>query len=619
MRSLLHAAAFAALTTLPVLAEQEVTTATPELTVLCPKLDGKSIANRGRAKYSVSCDWAIEAEGKAVKMEGKTTPLICMEACEESDDCYSVNIEADGACSLISGKEKGMAFSTGVINLFRMPQAASTTSSTTSQVEITTTRRATTSDAATPTIGPIPITATASAAPAAPNNCDLSLNDGLNSLCPVCDDTIVRDESGNSYHIFCDSSLFTNGTYSVQEYLSPEGCLKECDDLSWCLGASYYDDRNCEIAKGPVIYPAPEAGYTAFVPVAASEATVAATPPSPTVSIRSIAANTTTMPFAPDATVSILPIANLCNTSALTCPACDGVILEDALNQTYTALCTFAPVCDRTAIATGLLTQDECMQNCDQDGVCLAVLWYPKINACHLCQQGLDGGPGSDLDFVLLVADVDGDDDSPDDPQSTTYSNSTSMSISTSSSTSSTTTRPVAPPYLPPSYNTGTLLPPAPYSSSFARSTTTSRQSTTYSSPSPTTKPSSSYYTAVSPTLNPGGPFANTTRSAAVPEISAVVCPGLGQGVFIEPTNSNLFDVNCGGVVTAAQSRYTSASNFAACAAACTGVCDGIQFGYTSRCGLYQDISTIGPGTGWTVATGLTYPTRTGLPFTTGI
>lgn len=608
MKILLHAAVLAVTATLPVLADEQLVTATPELIILCPKLDGKSITDSAGAKYSVSCDWTMETEGKAVRVEGRATPLMCMEACEESDDCYSINIAADGACSLISGKEKGMAYSAGLINLFRLPQPASTTS----RVQITTTRRATTSNAVT-TVDPRPITTTVSAAPAAAAaaaaGCDLDLN----NLCPACDDTIARDASGNSYLIYCDKSLFTNGTYSVQEYLSPEGCMKECDDLSWCLGASYYDDRSCEIAKGPVVYTVAEAGYTAFLPVAVNEAAATSVPTSASVSVRSIAANRTTTSLVPDSTVSILPISNACNTSALTCPACDGHIVQDTLNQTYTALCTFAPVCDRTAIASGPITQDECMQSCDQDGICLAVLWYTDRNACHLCQQGLDGGPGSDLDFVLLVADIDGDDDSPDPTNSS----------STSSRTSSTTTRPSATPYLP-SYRTGSLEPPAPYSrsgSSIARSTSTSRPSTTFSTPLPTTSPSSPS-TAASLTMNPVGPFANTTRSASVPDISAVACPGLGQGVFFNPTGSNLFDVMCDGIITAAQSRFTTASDFAACVAACTGDCDGVQFGYTSRCGLYHDISTVGSASGWTIATSLSYPRSTSIasvaPMATG-
>lgn len=598
MRSFLSAAALAAITSLPVLAEEQTTAATPELTVLCPQLDGKSLADSSGAKYSVSCDWTMEAEGKAVEVGGTTTPLICMEACEESEDCYSVNIAADGGCSLISGKETGMKSSNGSINLFRLAQATSTTS----RVQITTTLGATTSSSASkPTIS-----TTIDAIPsAAPSGCDLSHT----NLCPACDDAIARDASGIAYHIYCDTSLHTNGTYSVQEYLSPEGCLKQCDDLSWCLGASYYDDRSCEIAKGPDVYPSAEIGYTAFVPVASSAPTTTAlrlgSSTTLQASVRSVAANKTTSSLVPDSTVSILPISSGCNTSSLTCPECDGYSVDDKLNQTYTALCTFAPICDRTAIMTGPATQEECMQGCDQDGTCLAVLWYNNIDACHLCQQGLDGGPGAAPDFILLVADIDGDNDGR--PTSATYSTTAS-----SSSKSSVT---AVPPY-PTAYGTGSLLPPAPYSSGVALSTTASPSYTVYP-PLPPLTTSSPSSTRVSVTVQPGGPIVNTTRSASVPDISAAVCPGLGEGVFVDPTDFNFFDVMCDSIFTAAHSRYTTASDFAACVASCTTGCDGVQFGYTSRCGLYRDISIVGPGIGWTIAASLTFPANTNMPYST--
>lgn len=597
MKSFFATAAFAAAA---VLADVQLITAESEMAILCPDLDGQSIGDSGGAKYSVSCDWTIESEGKAVEVEGDTSPFICMEACEESEDCYSVNIAADGGCSIISGKEQGMQASAGSINLFRLPQAVSAAT----PVSITTTRTAPTSSISSTAINLTPSMPSPSIASA---GCDLILT----NLCPACDDTIAVDASGNSYHIYCDSSLFTKGTYSVQEYLSPEGCLKECDDLSWCMGASYYDDRSCEIAKGPVVYPVPEAGYTAFLPVASSAATSTARSSGPSVvrtslqtSIGSIAPNQTTTSTTPDPTVSILPISNVCNTSSLTCPACDGISVDDTLDQTYTALCTFAPVCDSTAIMDGPVTQDECMQGCDQDATCLAVLWYTDLNACHLCQQGLDGGPGEAADFVLLVADIDGDDD--DSPTSTTSSNYTY------SSTTSATTRPSSPSSYP-IYGTGSWLSPGPYSSGIAQPTAGSLRPTAYQSPSPTTGPMISnavpYSTAI-----PGGPYANTTRSASVPNISAAVCPGLGVGVFVDPSSSDYFEVACDNIVTGANSHYITASNLAACVALCSADCDGVQFGYSTRCGLYQDMTAAGPGTGWTVAARLTYPESTGMP-----
>lgn len=589
MKSFYAIAVFAAT---GVMAKVQLITPSSEMAGLCPKLDGKTVAFSGGAQYSVSCDWFIEAEGKAVEVQGVTSPMICMEACEEANDCYSVNIAADGGCSLISGKEKGMKALAGSINLFRLPTPFSTDSAS-PPVQITTTRQATASSAFT---SAIVLTPGMPSQTAAPTTCDLSLT----NICPACHDTIATDASGNDYHIFCDSSLFTNGTYSVQEYLSIEGCLKQCDDLDFCMGASYYDDRNCEIAKGPDVFPIGEAGYTAFLPVATRAS--ATNSPTPSVfqpgiqtsfqtSINSTFTNKTSSSTVPASTVTILPISSGCDTSSPTCPNCEGIAVDDTLNQTYTALCTFAPVCDRTAISSGALTPNDCMLDCDQDATCLAVQWYPASSACHLCQQGLDGGPGPASDFILFVADIDGAEES------------TTLLVPNASSSSASAGRPTAYPV----YGTGSMPSSAPYS---IRPTGISA----YPSPSPTMAPP---YSASMPssTINSGGPYANTTRSASVPDISAVVCPGLGEGVFVDPTDFQFFKVMCDTIVTAASSRYTSASDFAACVAFCGEGCDGVQFGYTTRCGLYQDMSIVGPGTGWTVAASLTYPTSTGMPY----
>ncbi|KAF2170986.1 hypothetical protein M409DRAFT_18958 [Zasmidium cellare ATCC 36951] len=558
---------------------------------LCVTCDGGNVTDTGGQDWAVSCGWSISSEDED-PVEGDTSPQICIEACDDDDDCWAVNLAANGSCTLVTGDPKGLSRRPGTTSLVRLAGSddePDVTSTSTSRVKITATIYG---PGATPP-AQVSITSTTSAAPAASSSatCDLRLT----NLCPRCDGRQVETEDGSAYKISCESDLYSNSSYSPQEWMSPGECLTECDKFEWCKGTVYYDDRSCELARGEDVFPTSKADYTAFLPVSTEVAAAAKTSPSafPTI----FPANYTKPSSTGEPTFSILPISSGCDLEAPTCPQCDGFPYVDKLHGSYTVMCGVEPDCVSTSVFREEAENVEyCIQSCDQDATCLGLKWFPEYNACHLCRQGveLDNRTSEQLTYVLLVADIDGDDDD--------------GTTTTSTTTHRTTVNP-----------THTLVPPVTRSiTDLPRPFTTN--SVNAVGPVGPVIPSS---IASATRINPGGSIINVTSakstasvihltSSSLPptitNIAAVSCPASNHSVYVVPDSGNYFAVACDNMFTAAHSQYTTATDFAACAASCTAQCDGIQFGYETRCGLYTDISIIGSAAGWTVAASITFP-----------
>ncbi|SMY26967.1 unnamed protein product [Zymoseptoria tritici ST99CH_1A5] len=652
MKSLVHVAAALTAIVVPTLAATTTSDADiifttqaasqdPDSGSLCPDSNGKNITDNAGVRYAVSCNWIMTASGEE-EVGGATSPLICMDACDDNVECYGVNMHLEGGCTLISGEQTGLRAAEGSLNLVRLGPAP--VKSTSSKVQITSTAAAQSTSSKVQITKTVYVTASPSKAetsttessvqpaPSATQSfqCDL---DSTN-LCPQCDDTVAVDQAGIAYTIFCDSRLYSDSKYSIQEWLTPAGCLEYCDELDFCEGASYYDERSCELARGQNVFPIGQAGYTAFLPVytgapialpdPASPSAFPTSAPRPTRFQLSNTTNVTTTSSSAEPTFSILPIDTGCNMSALTCPECTGAPYTDELNATYTVMCDFAPVCESLSYVDASSSQEDCMQDCDQDATCLAVLFFSTTQSCTLCKQGIEGGPGEDLDYIVLLADIDGDED-PETP-ATTPKPATTRPATTRPASAGWSGYPTNATRGPPSYNNTVTLPTA------TPAFTSTRRSIT-DLPTPFPVPSGIAVGPVGPVIPPASITANSTSATSTSDaatitsaasvsalpISAASCPGLAEGVFVDPTDYEFYKVLCDSILTAAHSRYTSASDFPACVAACTGDCDAVQFGYTTRCGLYTDVSLFGPGEGWTAAIRLVDATSTDLPYSTAV
>ncbi|EME42872.1 hypothetical protein DOTSEDRAFT_72347 [Dothistroma septosporum NZE10] len=554
---------------------------------LCPACDATNVTSAAGISYAVSCGWEYETATE-VEVEGDTSTKICLEACEEADGCAGVNIASDGSCTIATGETQGLRRVPGITNLLRLP---------TSPVK--------------PTSAASAPTTKASSGGAAPTNTNAKCDLSLNNLCPACNGREVESQDGRKYTLLCDSDLSSNDTYSPQEWMSPGECLATCDGLGFCKATLYYDDRNCEIAKDGDFRPISKAGYTAFLPVStktASFAVISLTLPTrspsgkptkskPVITVtlpsgtssakpthpRPAGYDTTSVASPPEATFSILPIGSGCNSNALSCPQCDGLPYLDQLNGSYTVACGVEPTCMSTVeFADGAEDVEDCLQKCDQDVTCIAAMWYPEYKECHGCQQGMPKTTKKKyLPYILLAADVDGQDDN---TATQTLEQATSIKTSTS-------------------------LPISDYPAPFP--TVTSVDSVKPILASSTQEPASEVTSAILAPTSASGAIRLTTSSipAQVTNIGELICPGANNEVYVEPSSGNYFTVNCGNIFSAAHSSYTSASDLAGCVAACTGDCDGVQFGYSTRCGLYTDISVVQSATGWTVAASITHPT----------
>ena len=531
-----------------------------EGSVLCPGCDGRNITDDTGDHWAITCDFAIEAETEKV-VGGDVSTSICLDSCDDDNDCFGVTFAPNGSCVIASGEQKGLSYSSGYTNFARLASSTTTSSAShTSTKAAATTKKVTTTTRA----GFTTTKAAASSTPVSTSGeCDL---DG-NEICPKCAGQVATDSNGKSYRVLCDTSINSNGSYSPQEWLSPEECLEECDKLDFCTGVTYNDERNCELAKANPSTVS-DASFTAFLPVATPA------PSARAVTSRTQVWNVTTSTPAAEPTFSILPISSGCNPSAVTCDECDGYAITDRLNGSYTAVCGREPMCVTTD-HRGNATQEECLQKCDQDAACLAAIWSADSLFCNLCLRGLDfSTAGGDLGYVVLAADMDGKAD--DTTTTITSSVKPTLTITRSATTNAQVARSI------------TDLPaPFPETSAIG--------------------PVGPVIVASLPTIEPTqSKVINATSSRALSHTTPVACPAADNSVYVDPGSSNRYAIGCDNRFDAAHSAYVTASNFEACAAQCTASCDGVQFGVSSRCGLYTDITFIGAAEGWTAAARLT-------------
>ncbi|TKA61373.1 hypothetical protein B0A55_12013 [Friedmanniomyces simplex] len=352
--------------------------------------------------YAVTCDSFIASTDQYAAASGViNTTYQCLEACDELTGCLGVYFlpVTDAVCTLITGAIVGVEPQEGYNAYVRQgaPNAtAPASSSGTNVISILASISASISKSVASSVStsyyqPTSISNVSSVA--APAKCPAS-----NITCPACDGEKVIDDRGNAYKVFCDNQLYADSDYNVQQWLSPDGCLAECDNYSWCKGSTFRPEGNCQLAKGENVFPQEMQGYTAFLPVPNSTVVAAAAPHAPSAyptvngysavaaSPPSTFATVTSSPTQPSSTP---PPTSPCNLDIARCPACDGANVTDWLNQTYTISCNEIPICGLVVNRANYTLQFECLEYCDADPVCFAAMW--ETGRCDLCQETLEG------------------------------------------------------------------------------------------------------------------------------------------------------------------------------------------------------------------------------------
>ena len=374
---------------------------------ICPSCNHEEIKSLSGAKYGVECSaelWSTERY-EITNDEAVNTTRLCLKACDDFQGCLGVTYSEFGDCFLATGELQGFASSDGGIESVALRRIAAPVSSISSAAMTTTTIRSSSYAMFKPTTvyNRTASTSRSSAvATSAPGACDSS-----DVSCPACHEQVITDSRNQTYRVFCDNRLYSDEGYAVQRQVTTEGCLLTCDDYTWCDGASFYDDSQCQLARGENVFPVERQGYTAFLPVATVLATPATSPSRyPTINGFTHATSTSSASTFSTAAAGVPEPAttSTCDVLAPTCPECDGVVVTDLADQDYTVKCNTEPFCDRI-VEIGIASQLDCMDECDSDPVCFAALW--EAGRCDLCDGTMPDLLSSD-DYpqaVVMLAD----------------------------------------------------------------------------------------------------------------------------------------------------------------------------------------------------------------------
>ncbi|EMC97084.1 hypothetical protein BAUCODRAFT_147249 [Baudoinia panamericana UAMH 10762] len=314
----------------------------------CPNCDGDFITDINDQTYSVSCNAVINATERYLVTSSSpvNSSKSCVEACDEDSDCLGAQWTPNGECIIASGEIWKLINHPGT-NAFVKVGANGTNNNEPSPPQ---------------------------------GECSYS-----NIVCPVCDRQYVTDSKNKTYQVFCDSQLFSEDNYSLQQWFSAQGCTLACDDVAWCEGSTYFADRDCELANGTDVFPQQQPGYTAFLPV---PATTKAPQTSPSRYNTLAGYSNYSTPTSASATPMPTPTP-ACNLKDPSCPACEGASVTDCFNRTYVISCSSVPICDSIVKRANGTIQSECLEYCDSDPDCLVAIW--DGGRCDLCNNVLDG------------------------------------------------------------------------------------------------------------------------------------------------------------------------------------------------------------------------------------
>ncbi|KAI7281338.1 hypothetical protein KC345_g4171 [Hortaea werneckii] len=529
-------------------------------TEVCPACHNDEIISPSGEKYSVTCSaYLLSADSYEVTNdESVNTTRLCLEACDRFEPCLGATYSEQGDCILATGEIEGFAAAEGGIEKVALVKRSSVRSTTSLPASVS---AQTTSYSL---LKPItvynktaPAGSTAAAAFPRASTCDLD-----EISCPECHEEVITDANNQTYKIFCDNRLYSDDSFAVQRSISPEGCLMECDEYTWCDGATFWPEPqgNCQLARGENVFPVERDGYTAFLPVATLLSSIApATSPSryptnngytPVVSTTRPSTFQTLTSFA-----SAAAVTSMCDRVAPTCPECGGSVITDEAGLAYTVRCNVEPVCD-DIVEAGWASQQDCMDDCDRDPVCFAALW--EGGRCDLCARALQNliPTGDYPEAVILLPDQ--------------VDNGTSSSSSSDGDVNE-------------------------------RTMSAWHSSTPPSDPTPSTTPP--------PQIQPPR-YGNANGQG-------LSCPGADGTLYQDDTNNRKFNVQCDTGFGAATERFIAADSFEACAAECTLDCGAVRYGRSSSCGLYTGLSVISSVTGWTAGILILYPQETYLAATT--
>ncbi|KAI7085877.1 hypothetical protein KC356_g5533 [Hortaea werneckii] len=523
-------------------------------TEVCPACHNDEITSPSGEQYSVTCSaYLLSTDSYEVTNdEAVNTTRLCLEACDRFDSCLGATYSEHGDCVLATGEIEGFAAAEGGIERVALVKRSSARSTTSLPASVS--AQATSYSLIKPTTvynKTAPTGSTFAAATSSASTCNLD-----EVSCPECHEEVITDTNNQTYKIFCDNRLYSDDSFAVQRSISPEGCLIECDEYTWCDGATFWPEPqgNCQLARGENVFPVERDGYTAFLPVATLLSSIA-----PATSPSRYPTNNGYMPLASTTWLSTLQmftssspapaITSTCDRVAPTCPECDGSVVTDQAGQVYTVRCNVEAVCD-DIVEAGWASQQDCMDDCDRDPVCFAALW--EGGHCDLCARALQNliPTGDYPEAVVLLPDQ--------------VANGTSSSNSSDSDT-----------------NEHTM--------------------------------SAWHSTAAPPSVTPT-PQIQPPRYGNGHGLSCLNADG---SLYQADSTNRKFNIQCDTGFGAATERFIAADSFEDCAAECTLDCGAVRYGPSSSCGLYTGLSVISSVTGWTAGVLIMYPQATYLAATT--
>ncbi|KAI7172695.1 hypothetical protein KC343_g10576, partial [Hortaea werneckii] len=237
-------------------------------TEVCPACHNDEITSPSGEKYSVTCSaYLLSTDSYEVTNdEAVNTTRLCLEACDRFKSCLGATYSEQGDCILATGEIEGFAAAEGGIEKVALVKGTSARSTTSLPASVS--AEATSYSLLKPTTvynKTAPAGSTVAAATPIASTCNLD-----EISCPECHEEVITDANNQTYKVFCDNRLYSDDSFAVQRSISPEGCLIECDEYTWCDGATFWPEPqgNCQLARGENVFPVERDGYTAFLPVA---------------------------------------------------------------------------------------------------------------------------------------------------------------------------------------------------------------------------------------------------------------------------------------------------------------------------------------------------------------
>ncbi|KAH9828297.1 hypothetical protein Tdes44962_MAKER02462 [Teratosphaeria destructans] len=212
-------------------------------------------------------------------------------------------------------------------------------------------------------------------------------SNALAGICPGYNGKNFTDGNSATYSVHCDAYATSENEYLVtnpSSVATAVQCMNACDEFDDCEGAVYYPGSRCVLTVGTTFGSQQNSSGVAYFIRRGAPATVSS---AATISSTVTLSTLSIAKPSPKTSPAAVPTgAQVCNSSNILCPACDGETVTDDDGTSYQVYCNYKLISGSVYDVQAFTSVSGCLLRCDDYTGCLGATFWTGGN-CQLVKS----------------------------------------------------------------------------------------------------------------------------------------------------------------------------------------------------------------------------------------